>query len=133
MSKCQKPYQDTAVGKLPGRSKADGGNEKEEEEEVRQMENEVMNAILTSGPIEPTARGDVAVVVEERNAETSSGGDVAEEPFQHVGQSWECSQIEDEFEETRKEEERITRRRSEGREVRVGRVQSVPELGRQMW
>ena len=26
-----------------------------------------------------------------------SGGDFAAEPFQHLGQSWDCSQIEDEL------------------------------------
>ena len=43
--------------KLPARNKAEGGTEgKEEEEDVRKMENEVMNAILTSGRVESTAR-----------------------------------------------------------------------------
>ena len=62
--------------KMPGRSKAHGDKEvKEEEGEVRRVENEVMNAILTAGPIESTIRDDVGDVVEERrNAERSSGG-----------------------------------------------------------
>ena len=47
-----------------------------------------MNAIFTSGFIEATARGDVAAVGEERNAEGGSGSDVVEEPFQHVGPNW---------------------------------------------
>ena len=38
---------------LTGRIKAEGGTEvQEEEEEVRRVENEVMNAILTADPIE---------------------------------------------------------------------------------
>ena len=72
-----------------GRSKAEGGREgKEEEEEVRMMENEVIHAILSSCPIESTARADAASVVDESNAERGSSGDVAEELFQHVDQSW---------------------------------------------
>ena len=64
------------------------------------MVHEVMSAILTEGAIESTARSDVATVVEERrNTERSCGGDVAEEPFQCVGPSWDCSQMEDESEE----------------------------------
>ena len=83
--------------KLSGRSKTEGG--KDGKGDVRKMENEVMNAILTSGPIEATARADVAAAVRWRNVERGSGCGVAEEPFQHVGQSWECSQIGDELEE----------------------------------
>ena len=38
-------------GALPGRSKAEGGKEgKAEEGEVRRVEKEAMNAILTAGP-----------------------------------------------------------------------------------
>ena len=59
-----------------------------------------MHAILAAGPTESTARSDDASAVEERNAERSSGGDVAKEPFfQQVGQSWVCSQMEDELDE----------------------------------
>ena len=49
--------------------------EKEEEEEVRKMKNEVMHAIFTSGPIDSIARGDVAAVVQESNAKRDSGDD----------------------------------------------------------
>ena len=49
---------------------------------------QVMNAILRSDPFKSTARSDVAPAVEERNAAEGSGRDAAEEPFQHVGQSW---------------------------------------------
>ena len=82
--------------KMPGRSKAHGDKEvKEEEGEVRRVENEVMNAILTAGPIESTTGDDVGDAVQERrNAERSSGGSVAEESFQRVGQSWNDSQVE---------------------------------------
>ena len=74
---------------MPGRSKAHGDKEvKEEQRQVRRVENEVMNAILTAGRIESTTGGDVGDTVEEmRNAERSSGGSVAEESFQRVGQS----------------------------------------------
>ena len=45
-------------GKLPGRNKAARGKEgKEEEEEVQKMENKVMSAILTSGPLESYCKG----------------------------------------------------------------------------
>ena len=50
--------------------------EKEEEEEVRKMKNEVMHAILISGPIESIARGDVASVVQKSNAVRDSHDDV---------------------------------------------------------
>ena len=52
------------------------GVEKEEAEEVRKMENEVMNEILATGPIESIASGDVTAVVQESNAERDSGDDV---------------------------------------------------------
>ena len=52
---------------------------------MRRVVHEVMSAILTEGPIESTTSGGVATAVEDtRNAERSSGGDVAEEPFQYV-------------------------------------------------
>ena len=132
---------------MPGRCNAEGGEkEKESEEEVRKIDNEVMNAILTSGPIESAARSDIAAVVQEKLSGRGSSCDAAEEPFQHVRQSWGCSQNEDEVEqqdamdcladdemrrpwrEVSQEEERITRRRSECRECTVERLQSVPEL-----
>ena len=48
-----------------------GRGEKDDEEEVQQVENE----------------SDVATFVAERNAGRSSGGDAAKEPSQQVGQS----------------------------------------------
>ena len=66
--------------KLPRRSKAEWGK-KEEKTKRRYNRNELMNAILTAGPTESTARSDDASAVEDRNAERSSGGDVAKEPF----------------------------------------------------
>ena len=48
-----------------GRSKTEGGRregkeeEGEVEEEARRVENEVMNAILSPGPIESTSRGEL--------------------------------------------------------------------------
>ena len=134
-----------------GRSKTEGGRregkeeEGEVEEEARRVENEVMNAILSPGPIESHCQRRVAAVVEESNAERGSGGDVADEPFQHLGQSWDCSQMEDEleerdatdwimddemirqWEEVCKVDERITRIRGEGRVFKVEGVQSVLE------
>ena len=67
--------------KSPGRSKAERGKEdKEKIDEVRRVENEVMNASWMSGPIDSTARCDVAAVVEEmENVDRGSGGDAAEE------------------------------------------------------
>ena len=44
-----------------------------------------MNAILTAGPTESTARSDDACVAEERNAARSSGGDVAKDAFFSAG------------------------------------------------
>ena len=84
---------------MPGRSEAEGGNEvKEHEEEVRRVENEVIGAIQPARAIESTTGGDVANAVQEmESAETSSGGGVAEEPFHHVGEIWECSQVGNEF------------------------------------
>ena len=81
-----------------GRSKAEGGEQvNEDEEEVQRVDNEVMNPILTAGALESTTRVDVAIVVEETNDERSSDGDVAKEPFQQVGQNWDCSQRDDEL------------------------------------
>ena len=69
---------------LPGRSKAEWGK-KEEKTKRRYNRNELMHAIPTAGPTESTARSDDATAVEERNAERSSGGDVAKEPFSAGG------------------------------------------------
>ena len=81
------------MGTLPGRSKAEKGKEVTEEEgEVRREDSDVMIAVLTAGPIESVT------IHEMRNAERSSRGDAAEKPFQHAGQSWDCSKMEDESE-----------------------------------
>ena len=92
-------------GEKPGRSKAEGEKEaKKEKEKVRRVEKEVMNVILTTGPIDSTTSGGVADVVEEmENVERGSGGDVAEELFQHVGHCWDCSQVENQLEERRED------------------------------
>ena len=75
----------------------------------------------------------------------SSSGGLAEEPFQHAGQSWDCSQVENEPEETvavdwlvddelrlwevvSKGEQGMTSKRSEGRDIQVTQVQSAPGL-----
>ena len=125
-----------SVGRLPGRSEAGEGKEgKKDEGAVRRVENEVMNAILTAGPIESTTRGDIAAVVEERrNADRSSGGDVVGEPLQHVDQSWDCSQKEDESEERcamdwRMDDEMMRQREEVCKEEeKVVMVQNAPEL-----
>ena len=83
---------------MPGSSKVEGGEEEEEEEEEeeveeeeeeeeegRRVDDEVTNEILTSGPIDSTARGDGAAEVEGRNAERGSGGDVARDVCQTHG------------------------------------------------
>ena len=87
-------------GNCQKEANAEGGKEvRRDEEEVQQVDNEMMKAIVTAGPIESaTARSDAVTVVEERNAERSSGGDVAGVLLQQVDLSWDCSQMEDEFE-----------------------------------
>ena len=103
-------------GELLGRSKAGGGKEeKDEERAVRRMETEVTNAVLTANPVDST-----------------TSGVLADEPLQHVNQSWDCSQVENEperaamnwlmddemmrhWEEVGKEEEELAAKRSEGR------------------
>ena len=63
-------------GEMPGRSKADGGAEgNEDEDEVRRVEKEVTKAIWAVDPVN-----------------SNMSGVLAEEPFQHAGQRWECSQ-----------------------------------------
>ena len=69
--------QDTAVGNYPKETRL-MMVEKEEEEEVRKMENEATNAILTSGPNESNASSDVAAEAKKRNGERGSSCDVAE-------------------------------------------------------
>ena len=101
---------------LLGRSKAGGGTEeKDEERAVRRMETEVTNEVLTANPVDST-----------------TCGVLAEEPLQHVNQSWDCSQVENgperaamnwlmddemmrHWEDVGKEEEELTAKRSEGR------------------
>ena len=84
---------------MPGRSNAEGEKEeKAEEEEVRRVEKEVMNAVLMASPIESTASGVVVVVEDMENVGRGPSGVVAEELFQHVNQSWDCSQVEKEQE-----------------------------------
>ena len=88
-------------GKMPGRSNAEGGRvEKEEENEVWQVEKVVMSAVLAADPVNSATSCDLAETVEETcDVEKSSIGGLAEEPFQHVGPSWDCSQVENELEE----------------------------------
>ena len=84
---------------MPGRSNAEGEKEeKAEGEEVRRVEKEVMNAVLMASPIESIASGVVAGVEDMENVGRGPSGVVAEEPFQHVNQSWDCSQVEKEQE-----------------------------------
>ena len=55
------------MGTLPGRSKAEEGKEETEEEgEVRRVDSDVMNAILTAGPIESVTSGDVVQEMRQR-------------------------------------------------------------------
>ena len=79
-------------GKLPRRGKPEEWSKKEEEEEeVRRVEKEVMDASLTTGPIEHVARDDVATAVEgDVPAATSRRG-----PFQHGGKVWIVHKIEE--------------------------------------
>ena len=80
----QKPCQDTVEDKET-KERCDGWRE-------------VMKAILAADPIESVTGSDVATVIEEmRNAGRRSSDDVTGEPFQQVGQRWECSQMEDEL------------------------------------
>ena len=77
--------------------------------------------------------------------EKSSSGGLAKEPFQHAGQSWDCSQVENKPEETvavdwlvddelrlwevvSKDEQGMTSKRSEGRDMQVEQVHSAPGL-----
>ena len=47
-----------SVGELPGRGKAEGGNEEnDEEDDVRQVEKEVTNAALTTDLVDSTTIG----------------------------------------------------------------------------
>ena len=121
-------------GSMPGRSKAEGGKEEnDEEDEVRRLEKKVMHAVSTANLVESITSGVLAgVVLGTRGVVSSSSDGVDEEPLQHVNQSWECSQVENEpkerdaqdwltddemmtkWEEVRKDEEEVTVRRSEG-------------------
>ena len=113
---------------MPGRSNAEEGKgEKDEEDEVRRMEQEVTNAVLTANLVDSTTSGVVAGEVEEMvNVERGCGGVAAERLVQHVNQSWDCSLVgngleercggEAMEEEVSKEEEKITVKRGEGRE-----------------
>ena len=100
-------------GKLRGKSKAEGGREgEEEEEELRRLENEVMNVILAKEQREmDVVEGDAwKAATEARSSEAKMGPsgefgfgvnrkDSLEETRRHMGQSWDCSQMEDESEE----------------------------------
>ena len=127
------------IGKMPGRSKADG-KEGKEEDEVWQVEKEVMRAVLAADPVNFSVSSDLAGKVEETcGEERSSSGGVAEEPCQHAGQSWDCSQVENEleeraamnwplddemmrpWEEVSKDEDEITVKRSEGGRLHMDR------------
>ena len=81
-------------------------------------------------------------------ADETCGGGLVGEPFQHVGQSWDCLRVENELEERErdaidwlvddkmmrqreavsKDEEDITVKRSEGGKLQVEKVQSALEL-----
>ena len=86
---------------MAGRSKAEGGKqESNEEDEGRRVGKDVMNAALTADLVESTTSGVLAGEVEEvGDVERGSSGVLAEEPFQHVKESWDCSQVENEPEE----------------------------------
>ena len=101
-------------GKLSGRSRAEAGREgDEEEEEVNQMENEVMSAILAKELREmEVAEGDVtwkvASVAQSTEAGQGTSGksefevnrkDLLEGTSRSMSQSVDCSQVEDDLEE----------------------------------
>ena len=56
--------------------------------------------MVTADRVNSTTSCDLAETKEETcDVETKSSGGLAEEPFQHVGPSWDCSQVENELEE----------------------------------
>ena len=106
-----------------------------------------MNAALTADLVESTTSGVLAGEVEEvGDVERGSSGVLAEEPFQHVKESWDCSQVENEPEErsamdwlmndeimrrwseVSKDEEETTVKRCESGKLQVEKVQRAPEL-----
>ena len=86
---------------MAGRSKAEGGEqESNEEDEGRRVGKDVMNAALTADLVESHHKRAPAGEGEEvGDVERGSSSVLAEEPFQHVKQSWDCSQVENEPEE----------------------------------
>ena len=88
--------------KFPGRSDAEGKQgENDEEDEVRRVEKEMMNAVLTANLVDSSKSGVFfrGVVEEMGDAERGSSGAVAGEPFQHVNQCWDFMQVENELDE----------------------------------
>ena len=82
------------------RSNKEGNEENEVEDEARRVEEEVMNAALAADSLNFTISSDLVGKVEETcGVGRSSSGGLAEEPFQHVGQSLDCSQVENDPEE----------------------------------
>ena len=105
------------------------------------------DSALAADPVNSTTRGDLVGKVEEmRGVGRSSSGGLAGEPFQQVGQSWDCSQVEKEpgerdamdwlvddemmrqREEASRDEEDTAVRRSEVRKLHVEKAHSAPGL-----
>ena len=64
-----------------------------------QVEKNVMKMVLAAYPVNSTVSGDLAGTVEKKcGVERSLSGVEVGEPFQHVGQSCDCSQVETELE-----------------------------------
>ena len=72
----------------------------DDEDEVRRMEKEVTRAVLTADLVDTTTIGVLALEAEATcDVERSSSSVLAGEPFQHVHQGGDCSQVENEQEE----------------------------------
>ena len=82
-------------GKMPGRSTVDGGKEESEEQEVWRVDKEVMKAVSAADLGQTPLKAAMLLGRWRKPAvfERGSSGDVAVEPFQHAGQSWDCSQV----------------------------------------
>ena len=87
--------------KLPGTSNAEGKQgENDEEDEVRRVEKEVMNAVFDSKSCRLYHKRRFFGVVDDMgDAERGPSGVVAGEPFQHVNQCWDFLQVKNELEE----------------------------------
>ena len=86
---------------MPGRSKAEGGKEgNDAKDEVRWVEKDVTNAVLIANLLDSTASGVLAGKIKVMgDVDRSSSSVLAGEPFQHVIQNWDSSQVEYEPEE----------------------------------